>query len=464
MNNKKNLKNNKKQNEKKKIRILLTIKKIGINGEGIGYYKKKITFVKGALPDEVIFCEIDKETPKYIEATMLKIKEKSPYRKDDLEKEYIECGAYPLYHVAYEKQLEYKRNIVIDAFNKYFRLKNMENKVLQTLPSPKELNYRNKNQFPLAIRNGKVIAGLYKEGTNDIVEINKDIVLHENGNKITELAKRCIGKYKIAISTNKRHKGIKYIATRTSFATGDVQLVLVANTDKIENIDKLVADVKREKIVKSIILNITNENDHLVMGNKNIILYGKKYIVEKIGDVKYELSANSFFQLNPLQTKNLYDKVVEIAELNKNDIVLDAFCGVGTIGQYLSKRCKEVYGVDIVKQAIEDAKSNIELNKLNNCFYKEGDAAKVVSEWKKQGINFNTVVVDPPRSGLGELAKQLLTIDANKIVYVSCNPSTLAKDSQLLARKYKVKSLQPVDMFPQTAAVECIALLERKNK
>ena len=255
---------------------------------------------------------------------------------------------------------------------------------------------------------------------------------------------------------------MKYIATRTSFYNGDVQLTVVANTDKIKNLDKVVNEIKRERIVKSIILNVTNENDHLVMGSENITLYGADYIVEQIGDTKYELSAKSFFQLNPLATKKLYNKVVEFADLKETDVVLDAFCGVGTIGQYVSSKCKEVYGVDIVEDAIKDANDNVKLNNLTNCTYVAGDANKIVPRWKKKGINFDVAIVDPPRVGLGHLAKNLLNVDAKKIVYVSCNPSTLARDLKVLTRKYKIRRIQPVDMFPGTAAVEAVVELIRK--
>ena len=330
------------------------------------------------------------------------------------------------------------------------------------MASPVTEGYRNKNQFPLAVRNGRVIAGLYKEGSNDLVEINEDLALHENGNKITNLAKKLLGKYKVEISTNKKNYGVKYIATRTSFYNGDVQVTFVANTDKIKNMDKVVNELKRERIVKSIILNITNDKDHLVMGTESVTLYGSDYIIEKIGDIKYELSAKSFFQLNPLATKKLYDKVVEFAALKETDVVLDAYCGVGTIGQYVSRNCKEVYGVDIIPAAIEDANDNVKLNNLKNCTYVAGDANKIVPRWKKKGINFDVAIVDPPRVGLGPLAKNLLAVDAKKIVYVSCNPSTLARDLKVLTRKYKIRRIQPVDMFPGTAAVEAVVELIRK--
>ena len=450
-----------KNKNKKRLNVLLTIKKIGINGEGIGYYKKKITFVKGASPDEVIVCEIVEETPKYIIGKLVKVKEPSPYRVE-IKREYAESGAYGLAHVSYEKQLEYKRTILLDAFDKYYRLPKPDKLVLKTLASPVTEGYRNKNQFPLAVRNGRVIAGLYKEGSNDLVEINEDLALHENGNKITNLAKKLLGKYKVEISTNKKNYGVKYIATRTSFYNGDVQVTFVANTDKIKNMDKVVNELKRERIVKSIILNITNDKDHLVMGTESVTLYGSDYIVEKIGEIKYELSAKSFFQLNPPATKKLYDKVVEFAALKETDVVLDAFCGVGTIGQYVSRNCKEVYGVDIIPAAIKDANDNVKLNNLTNCTYVAGDANKIVPRWKKKGIDFDVAIVDPPRVGLGPLAKNLLAVDAKKIVYVSCNPSTLARDLKVLTRKYKIRRIQPVDMFPGTAAVEAVVELIRK--
>lgn len=444
-----------------KRRILLTIKKIGINGEGIGYYKKKITFVKGALPEEVVNCEIIEETSKYIKAKLLNIKEKSSYRIDNVRKEFLESGAYNLIHVNYNKQLEFKRDIVVDAFSKYLNGKNI--KIEKTIPSPIQKHYRNKNQFPVAIKNGKLIAGLYKEGTNELVNINDCVVLHENGNKITERIKNSIVKFNLPISSSKKFKGIKYISTRTSFATGDVQVIFVANTKQIKNLNQAVNYLKKEKIIKSIILNITDEKSHLVLGEDTTVLYGNDYIIEKIGNISYKLSANSFFQLNPIQTKNLFDLVVDVAEIKNTDIVLDAFCGVGAIGQYVSKYSKEVYGIDIIEDAIRNAKENIELNNLANCHYEVGDVIKILPKWKKERINFDVVIVDPPRSGLGKLSKHLLTTNAKKIVYVSCNPSTLAKDLNVLSKKYKIKKVIPLDMFPQTANVETVVLLSKIN-
>ncbi|MBU0278856.1 23S rRNA (uracil(1939)-C(5))-methyltransferase RlmD [Gemella sp. zg-1178] len=445
-------------------KILLTIKKIGINGEGIGYYKKKITFVKGALPNEVVNCEIEEETPKYIRAKLLSIKEKSPDRLEAVRPEFLESGAYGLVHVNYAKQLDFKREIVIDAFNKYLNIKNPENIIKQVLPSPKQYHYRNKNQFPVAInKDGRVVAGLYKEATNELVDIKDCIVQHEDSNRIIEVCKKYIAKFKIPVSISKRFEGIKYISTRVSFYKGDMQVIFVANTENIAGLDKLVRELKRERIVKSIVLNIRNEKSHLLMGEENIVLYGQDHITEKIGDIEYKLSANSFFQLNPLQTKNLYDKVVEFADLKKNELVLDAFCGVGSIGQYVSKYCKEVYGIDIVEEAIKNAKENAELNNLKNCYYYLGHASKVLPKLKKEGHKFDVAIVDPPRAGLGNLAKYLLTTKAKRIVYVSCNPSTLAKDLKILLKKYKLEKVQPVDMFPQTASVEVVTLLTKRK-
>lgn len=444
-------------------KILLTIKKIGINGEGIGYYRKKITFVKGALPDEVINCEIEEETPKYIRAKLLNIKKKSPYRVEGVRKEFLESGAYGLIHVNYDKQLEFKREIIIDSFNKYLNIKNPENIIAKVIPSPKEYHYRNKNQFPVAInKQGRVVAGLYKEGTNELVDIKDCLVQHKDSNKIIELCKKYIAKFKIPVSISKRFEGIKYISTRISFYNGDIQVIFVANSKNILGLDKLVRELKKENAVKSITLNITNDKSHLVMGEENIVLYGKDYIIEKIGHIKYKLSANSFFQLNPLQTKNLFDKVLEFSNVNKNDVVLDAFCGVGSIGQYLSKNCNKVYGIDIIDEAIKNAKENVELNNLENCYYELGDATKIVPKLKKEGYKFDVAIVDPPRSGLGNLSKYLLSADAKRIVYVSCNPSTLAKDLKILLKKYKLEKVQPLDMFPQTPNVECVALLIKK--
>lgn len=442
-------------------KILLTIKKIGINGEGIGYYRKKITFVKGALPDEIVVCEIQEENKKYIKAKLLSIKEKSIYRRENIRPEFLKSGAYSLIHVNYEKQLELKKSIVIDALDKYLKIKNVENKILDVIPSPLEYHYRNKNQFPVAVKSGKIIAGLYKEGTNELVDIKDCIALHKTGNRLTELCKKYIAKYKIPVSISKKNKGIKYISTRTSFHNGDVQIIFVSNINKIENLNKVIEDLRKEKEVKSIILNITNDKNHLVMGEKNILLYGDEYITEKIGNVKYKLSANSFFQLNPLQTKNLYEKILELAEIKKEDIILDAFCGVGTIGQYVSKYCKKVYGVDIIEEAIKDAKENLKLNKIKNCHYEVGDVAKVIPKLKNEGIKFDVAIVDPPRKGLESLARELVKTNSQKIIYVSCNPSTLAKDLKILTKKYKLKTIQPIDMFPNTQHVECVVLLTR---
>ncbi len=443
-------------------KFLLTIKKIGINGEGIGYYKKKITFVHGALPEEEVICKVLEETDKYIKAKLLTIKKKSPFRRENIKKEFLDSGAYNLIHVEYKKQLEYKKNIVCDSFSKYLGTKYLD-KIENTIACEKEFHYRNKCQFPFSIdKSGHVIAGLYKEGTNELVNIKNCPVQHENINKVVEIVKKYIAKYKVPISISKNFVGIKYLVCRASFASGDVQIAFVTNSKEIPSLKKVVHELKKESFIKSIVLNIKEKNSHLVMGKENILLYGEENIIEKIGDVKYKLSANSFFQLNPIQTKNLYDKVIELANIKNTDIILDAFCGVGSIGIYLSKYAGEVYGVDIEEENIKNANDNIKLNNIKNCVYKLSDAKESIKKYKKDNIKFDIVIVDPPRVGLKFMANELLKIKAKKIVYVSCNPSTLAKDMKILTKKYKIKTIIPVDMFPQTASVESICLMIRK--
>ncbi|MFD0050544.1 23S rRNA (uracil(1939)-C(5))-methyltransferase RlmD [Actinomycetes bacterium NPDC127524] len=443
----------------------LTIKRLGINGEGVGYFKRKVVFVPGALPGEEIVAEAVKVQPKFSEAKIKTIRKPSPDRINPPCPVYEECGGCQLQHMSYSRQLTEKRDIVIQSMERYGKVPLDSLNIKETIGMEDPWFYRNKSQFQVGLKNGKVIAGLYGLNSHDLIDIPNCIVQHPKSNKATRMIKKILTNLGISIYNERKKKGaIRTIITRVGFETGEVQVVLVTNTEELPQKDKLIELIKSQlPEVKSIIQNVNNKNTSLIFGDKTILLDGEQVITETLGDLSYELSARTFFQLNPIQTVKLYDEVKKAAALTGTEKVVDAYCGVGTIGLWLAGDAKEVRGMDTIRESVEDARQNAKRHKVNNVKYETGKAENILPRWAKEGWKPDVLVADPPRSGLDDnLLQTILKVQPKKVIYVSCNPSTLAKDLQILSKSYKVKYMQPVDMFPQTAHVEVVTELELK--
>ncbi|RSK53654.1 23S rRNA (uracil(1939)-C(5))-methyltransferase RlmD [Bacillus canaveralius] len=444
----------------------LTIKRLGINGEGVGYFKKQVVFVPGALPGEEVVVEATKVHPKFAEARIKKIRKKSEYRVKPVCPIYEQCGGCQLQHLHYDQQLKGKRDIVVQSLERHTKLKVHELDIRETIGMDDPWNYRNKSQFQVGERDGKVLAGLYGLNSHKLINIQQCAVQHPQTNNATEIVKGVLQDLKIPIYNERTRKGVvRTIVARVGVQTAELQIVLITATAEIPKKDLVIQEIlKRLPDVKSIVQNINGEKTSVIFGNKTETLAGKDFIQETLGELSFELSARTFFQLNPEQTVVLYNEVKKAAALTGKEKIVDAYCGVGTIGLWLADGAAEIRGMDVVPESIEDAKKNAKRHGVNQATYVTGKAEDLLTKWLKEGWKPDIIVVDPPRTGCDrQFLQTVLKIKPKKLIYVSCNPSTLAKDIDFLGREYKVEYIQPVDMFPQTAHVECISQLVLKN-
>ncbi|QKX51319.1 23S rRNA (uracil(1939)-C(5))-methyltransferase RlmD [Planococcus glaciei] len=440
----------------------LTIKRLGINGEGIGFFKRNVIFVPGALPGEEITAQVTNIKRNFAEARILKMRKPSPHRQTPPCPIYDACGGCQLQHMTYSQQLVEKRDLVVQALERY--LKGTDVLVNDTIGMEDPWHYRNKSQFQTRLKGTKVIAGLFAEGSHQLLDIEQCLVQHPDTTIITNAVKRILEELKMPIYDGKTMKGIiRTIVVRTGLKTGEIQLVLVTTRSKIPQKELLVEKLKAIDInLVSIVQNINKEKTSLIFGEETITLYGKDTIHEELGELAFDLSARAFFQLNPTQTVKLYDEIKRAAQLTGTEKVVDAYCGVGTIGLWLADGAGELRGMDIIHDSVVDAKANAKRQGVK-AKYVTGTAEKWLELWSKEDFVPDVLTVDPPRTGLADsLLKTILNVKPERFVYTSCNPSTLAKDLQQLTKVYRIKYIQPVDMFPQTAQVEAVCLLERK--
>ncbi|MFL6558950.1 MAG: 23S rRNA (uracil(1939)-C(5))-methyltransferase RlmD, partial [Bacillus sp. (in: firmicutes)] len=440
----------------------LTIKRLGINGEGVGYFKKQVVFVPGALPGEEVVVEATKINPRFAEAKIKKIRIKSPHRVLPLCPVYDQCGGCQLQHLKYHQQLKEKRDIVIQSLERHTKVNVNTLDIRETIGMEDPWGYRNKSSFQVKAIDGKVLAGLYGLNSHQLINIDECAVQHAQTNEATAVIKRILEELKIPIYNEKSRKGIiRTIVTRVGIQTGELQIVLITTQKELPKVDTIIQEIqKRLPSVKSIVQNINGQKTSLIFGEETLPLAGEDFIQETLGDLQFELSARTFFQLNPVQTVKLYNEVKKAAALTGQEKVVDAYCGVGTIGLWLADQAGEVRGMDVIAESIEDAKKNAKRHGFTNTKYVPGKAEEVLPKWVKKGWKPDVIVVDPPRTGLdAQLIQMVLQAEPKKLIYISCNPSTLAKDIQTLSTKYEVKYIQPVDMFPHTAHVECCSLL-----
>lgn len=458
----------KKENEtiiKLKQNFPLTIKRIGINGEGVGYFKKKVVFVPGALPGEEVVVEVTKVHPKFTEAIVKKVRKRSPFRVKAPCPVYEQCGGCQLQHLHYDQQLKEKRDILIQSLERHTRFSVADMDIRETIGMDNPWKYRNKSQFQLREMNGKVIAGLYGMNSHRLIDVPECIVQHPATNKVNNTIKQIFQDFKVPIFNERTKQGIvKTIVTRVGIKTGQVQVVIVTAGTKLPRKDIIAAEIKKRlPEVVSVMQNVNPKQTSLIFGDKTLHITGKEFIDEHMNEFAYELSARSFFQLNPEQTVKLYDEVKKAAALTGKEKIVDAYCGAGTIGLWLANGATEIRGMDIIPEAIADAKKNATKHGVKNATYVTGKAEDILPQWEKQGWHPNVIIVDPPRIGCDpKFLQTLLKIKPKTFIYVSCNPSTLAKDLQAISGSYEVKYIQPVDMFPQTAHSESVVKLVLK--
>ncbi|HVI20539.1 MAG TPA: 23S rRNA (uracil(1939)-C(5))-methyltransferase RlmD [Bacillus sp. (in: firmicutes)] len=443
----------------------LTIKRLGINGEGVGYFKRQVVFVPGALPGEEVVVEATKVHPKFVEAKIKNIRKKSEFRVQPICPVYEECGGCQLQHLDYSQQLKEKRDIVIQSLERHTNLPMDQMDIRETMGMENPWNYRNKGQFQVGQKDGKVLAGLYGINSHNLVHIDQCVVQHSKTNKAIGTVRKVLQKLQIPIYSEKSKKGIvRTVVARVGIQTGELQIVLITAKKELPQKEQIVEEIKKRlPEVKSIMQNVNGEKTSLIFGEETVNLGGNDFIQETLGDLSFELSARTFFQLNPEQTVKLYNEVKEAAQLTGMEKVVDAYCGVGTIGLWVADQAAEIRGMDVIPESIEDAKKNAARHGIKHAQYVTGKAEVILPKWANEGWTPDVVIIDPPRTGLDQqLLETLLKVKPKRIVYVSCNPSTLAKDISVLAPLYKIEYIQPVDMFPQTSHVECVSRLVLK--
>lgn len=444
-------------------RIVVTIKRLGINGEGVGYYRRKAVFINGALPGEVIKAEVTKVEPKYIGAEIKHIEKRSAYRVDAPCPVFNICGGCQIQHLSYEGQMAAKEDIVREAFSRYAGLENVRMKPILGMEHP--WGYRNKAQLQLGMGPDGMIAGLYAADSHQLIDITGCPIQHPKVNEAVDLARKVLQRLQIPVYKEKSNQGlVRTIVVRFGFQSEELQITFVTSSDKLPKQEQLIKELRLAiPGLTSIAMNINPKNTSLVFGNRTVILWGEDSIQESLGDLDFTLSPRAFFQLNPLQTVKLYEMVRAAAGLTGKETVVDAYCGTGTIGLWLAPYAGEVRGIESIPEAVEDAKANALRNGRSNTTFYEGYAEELLPRWVKSGFSPDVIIADPPRTGLdSRFIEAVLRTKPKRFVYVSCNPSTLAKDCKdLLNGGYSLEWVQPVDMFPQTSHTEIIAVLSR---
>lgn len=369
------------------------------------------------------------------------------------------CGGCNYQGIPYKKQLEIKQEYINKLLVKF-------GKVKPILGMDNPLNYRNKVQVSFGYdEKHNVICGNYIPSTHNIVEVDDCVICDDNANKIIQSVKKLIKKYKISVFDENSYKGcIRHVLIRSTSVSG-YMLVLVTGTMNINKKDLFIKDIlKYNPEISTIVQNINNRHTSMILGSKNIVLYGKGYVYDELCGLIFRISASSFYQVNKSQTEVLYKQAIKAAKLNKDDVVIDAYCGTGTIGLVSSKHCKNVIGIELNKSAIKDAINNMKYNEIDNAFFIADDAGKYMNKLAKSREHIDVVIMDPPRTGSDKkFLDSLIKLKPSRVVYVSCNPNTLKKDLEYINKSYKVESIQPVDMFPFTNHVECVVGMQRKD-
>ncbi|MGI6709885.1 MAG: 23S rRNA (uracil(1939)-C(5))-methyltransferase RlmD [Bacilli bacterium] len=443
--------------------IFITIKRIGINGEGIGYYKRLAIFVDNALVGEEVEVKITNSYEKYAIAEIVKIKKISPSRVKPACPYYDKCGGCQMQHLEYEEQLKEKKNILIYSFERYLNGFN-KIKINETIGMDEPYFYRNKTQLPIRHDGDKVVAGLYAKNTNKLVYIDECLVESKLVQKTFKAVLDALTKTNVDIYNPKFKQGlVRYVVVRGFEETKEVQvtLVIMELDSKILKAMKLISKIENVKSVNYCIN--TDLKGIEILNNQIVNVEGKTTIAGKLQDLSFDISPNSFFQLNTKQTLVLYEEIKKAISPKGDEKILDCYCGIGSIGLFLASSVKEVRGIDNNKENIENAKNFAKKNSINNALFYFGNILPHLNAFNKSDYHPDVVIVDPPRKGLElNFINYLQKNKIKKIVYVSCNPSTLAKNLNHLQKDYIVRYIQPVDMFPQTSNVECVVLLERR--
>jgi len=441
--------------------VKLELDDLAYGGDAVARKDDFVIFVQGGLPDETALVQITEVKKSYGRGKVVKIIKSSKQRQENFCDYSSHCGGCQLDYLNYQGQLEFKQMMLKDNLERIAGID--EPKVEETIGMDHPYFYRNRAQFPLAFNDeAEIIKGFYQAGSHDLVEIEDCQLQHQLINRVARKTLKVLNKYQLSVYDEQSHSGLlRHLVIKVGVCSNQALAILVTKEEKfsqgLEIAEKLM-DLVPE--LKGVVQNINSAETNVVLGQNNKTLAGENYIYDYVGPIKYKISPLSFFQVNTLQAESLYQQVKDYAQLSGEQKVLDAYCGIGSIGLYLADEAAEVTGIEVVDEAVEMAKENARLNGIDNYQILKGTVAKRINQLKNQ---FDLIIVDPPRKGCGEeVINDLIKLDAKKIIYVSCNPSSLSRDIGYLTQSgYQLNQIQPVDMFPHTYHVETVAVLER---
>lgn len=462
---------------KKNDFVTLTIEDIGVGGEGIGKAEGMTFFVKDAVVGDVIEARITKLKKNYGYARLMKILKPSEKRKEAKCPVARQCGGCQVQEMAYEEQLKFKERKVR---NNLERIGGFESTLLDAVMEPicgmeEPFHYRNKAQYPIGTdRDGNPVAGFYAGRTHQIIPNTVCALGKEINTEVLNIVLEFMKEFHVTAYDEGTGTGLfRHVLIRSGFKTGEIMVCLIVNGTQIPHVETLTERLTKLPGMTSITMNINCENTNVIMGKEIRLLWGQEYITDYIGEIKYQISPLSFYQVNPVQTEVLYGLACEYAGLTGQETVWDLYCGIGTISLFLAQKAKQVYGVEIIPQAIEDARKNAEINGITNAEFYVGKAEEVLPDYYRKyeeshpgrRAHADVIVVDPPRKGCDEtLLETMVNMEPDRIVYVSCDSATLARDLKYLCENgYELKKVRPADMFPMTVHVETVVLLSKLN-
>ena len=437
---------------------------LGSSGEGVGKVQGFTFFVPGALAGEKIRFQAKQVKKSYGIGELTKVLEPSPERVKPVCPVYKQCGGCQLQHLSYEGQLTVKRQQVIDALERLGHFKGI--KVENTLGDDDPWHYRNKMQVPVASgKKGSLDIGCFAQATHRVINVEECFIQKKANNAIAAVVRAWMKEYKIpALEEDARRGIVRHVMGRVGVATGEVMAVLITNSPMVPHIKDL-GKMLREAIpgFKTLVQNVNTRHTNVIMGEKSRIVTGPGFIQDSIGTLTFNISPESFFQVNSEQAAKLYGEALKAANLTSKETVVDVYCGTGTITLFLAQKAARAIGIEIVPSAIKDARINARNNKIANAQFVLGDAAVELPKLAQEGIKADVIVLDPPRAGCDQrVINAIAAVKPKKVVYVSCNPASLARDAELLCKKgYKINKVQPVDLFPQTHHVESVVLMSR---
>ncbi|MEW6065083.1 MAG: 23S rRNA (uracil(1939)-C(5))-methyltransferase RlmD [Bacillota bacterium] len=444
----------------------LNIHGLGHAGEGVGRHENVAVFVPGALPGEKVLIKITQVKKSFARGQLQEVLEPSTERTAPTCPASDKCGGCQLQHLNYPAQLEHKRSLVATALTRLGGLNDVE--VLPTLGMQEPWHYRNKIHLQVIKEGRRVKLGFFAEGSYELaagLAHQTCLLVDQHINQVTATLEELINKHGIPPYHWQTKSGLlRHIIIRRGFKTGEIMVVLVTSQEKWPAAKQFArAITSSHPEVVSVIQNINTSPERIVLGTESHLLAGRDYIIDILNGLKFKISAASFYQINPLQTEVLYNKVLELADLKGHETVVDAYCGIGAIANFLARHTAQVIGMEVVPQAVEDAKENARINNLFNTKFAVGPVEKLLPQMVAEDLKPDLIVLDPPRKGCDkEVLQAIAEMKVPKIIYVSCDPATLARDLGILdSMGYETKLAQPVDMFPWTAHVECIIQIKR---